>query len=71
MSWSEDGLVIGQWYFEYKEIKVDAYSTGGTRYQRISRVGMPRISNEIINCVFYLYETVEDAKRGEKAGGSL
>lgn len=62
--------LIGEWSFEFEEVKVAAYSTAGTRYQRTVQVGMPTISPDVPNCVFYLYETVEDAKRGEKAGGT-
>lgn len=31
---------------------------------------MPRVAPEVLNCVFYLYPTVEDARRGENAGGT-
>ena len=62
--------LIDEWSFEFKEVKVTAFSTAGTRYQRSVQVGMPTISPDVLNCVFYLYKTVEDAKRGEKAGGT-
>ncbi len=31
---------------------------------------MPRIADEILECVFYLYPTVADAQAGERAGGT-
>lgn len=31
---------------------------------------MPRISDEILECVFYLYPSAEDAERGAEAGGA-
>ncbi|MBL6946690.1 MAG: hypothetical protein ISR47_08625 [Rhodospirillales bacterium] len=63
-------MIIDQWHFEYQEIKIPAISTAGTHYQRRAQVGMPTISSDVPNCVFYLYETVEDARRGDKAGGT-
>lgn len=42
----------------------------GTRFQRLVRVGMPKITPNAIKCVFYLYETVKDATDGTDPRGT-
>jgi hypothetical protein len=37
---------------------------------RVRRQRVPRIDDNILHCVFYLYPSVQDAKMGEKYGGT-
>lgn len=55
--------LIGEWSFEFEEVKVAAYSTAGTRYERGRWVGMPTVSNDVLNTVFYLYPSRKDAEK--------
>lgn len=42
----------------------------GNFFTRHVRVGMPKIPHQVIRCIFYLYETVEDAKHDRDPGGT-
>jgi hypothetical protein len=54
--------------FSYAE--VPRYSNLGTPFPRKVEVGMPRIPDQVLRCVFFLYASKEDAERGEKYGGT-
>jgi hypothetical protein len=60
---------ISQWSFDFDRIEVDAVSTAGSPYKRRICVGVPRLPPEVLNCTFYLYQSVADAKEGSKFGG--
>jgi hypothetical protein len=62
--------VISMWSFDFDKVEVDAVSTAGTPYKRRVCVGMPKIPPQVLDCSFYLYETVEQAKRGTEFGGT-
>jgi hypothetical protein len=49
---------------------VDVRSTRGVPQSRLVRVGMPRIPQQVINGVFYLYSSKEDALVGKDPGGT-
>jgi hypothetical protein len=55
---------------EFPRVAVVAKSECGVAYERWMRVGMPRIPASVINDVFYLYASVEDAKSGRSPGGT-
>jgi len=42
----------------------------GTPYLCQEPYGMPRVPDQLLNCAFYLYPTVEDAKAGKNFGGT-
>lgn len=58
------------WDFEFPKALIPAVSTAGTPYQRSVAVGMPRISPDLLRSAFYLYPTVEAAKKGDRFGGT-
>jgi hypothetical protein len=53
-----------------RHICITRLSTSGTPYTVFRGIGVPKIPEEYINTVFYLYESKEDAKKGTKAGGT-
>jgi hypothetical protein len=55
---------------DFDRLPVQCRSTAGAPYTRWVRVGMPRIPPKIVDNVFYLYRTAEDAKSGRNPGGS-
>jgi hypothetical protein len=55
---------------DFPRIAIPALSERGVPYERWARVGMPRIPQNVIDSVFYLYRTREDAKAGRDPGGT-
>lgn len=55
---------------QFKQIPITMHSSRGTKYTRWVDIGMPKISPELLDCVFYLYKTREDAEKGEGYGGT-
>jgi len=55
---------------DFDEIRVEFRAKCGSPYFRKLKVGMPRISQEIIDSVFYLYPTEKDAEAGTNPGGT-
>ena len=55
---------------EFDRAAGTSFSSLGVRQVRPIRVGMPRIPRRVINSVFYLYESREDAEQGKKPGGT-
>ncbi len=55
---------------DFEEIRVEARTLRGCTYFRRVRVGMPKVPQNIIDSVFYLYETEEDAGEGINPGGT-
>ena len=56
--------------FEFEQAKVEAFGSRGTKYFRRINIGMPRIPDAVLDCVFYLYKSFEDAEKGAKPGGT-
>ncbi len=55
---------------DFDRLSVQAYSTAGTPFIRRVPVGMPKVPAMIRNAAFYLYPSVEAAKKGENFGGT-
>ena len=55
---------------EFQRIAVPFRSTAGVPQTRWLRVGMPYIPQNVINSVFYLYASVDDARAGRDPGGT-
>jgi hypothetical protein len=55
---------------EFDRIPVEFYSTCGVPQTRMVRIGMPRIPPNVINGVFYLYQSQADALDGKEPGGT-
>jgi len=62
--------LVNWWDFRFQQIEVDAISSGGTPYKRRVSYGMPKIPKGVLESVFYLYRSREDAERGEPFGGT-
>lgn len=62
--------VISWWDLDFDRVPVDFRSTSGVPQTKWLKVGMPRIPQAVVNVVFYLYASVEEARRGEKPGGT-
>jgi hypothetical protein len=46
------------------------FTTSGHRFFGWKRGTMPRVANDFLDCVFYLYRSREAAEHGEQAGGT-
>jgi hypothetical protein len=55
---------------DFEQVPLTRRSTRGLPYQQWMRVGMPRIPENIIRSVFYLYASKEDALAGVNPGGT-
>jgi hypothetical protein len=55
---------------EFEKTPVQCLSTKGHPYTKWVRIGMPRIPQEILDSVFFLYRSKEDAVNGVDAGGT-
>jgi hypothetical protein len=55
---------------DFERLPVLAYSTKGTPFIRRVPIGMPKVPAMIRNAAFYLYPSVEDAKKGKNFGGT-
>ena len=55
---------------EFDRLPVTQYSSRGTPWVKWVPVGMPRLPRDVTDCVFYLYESEEDAKAGIRYGGT-
>jgi hypothetical protein len=55
---------------EFELIPVEFRSTCGVPQTKWVSVGMPRIPENVINGVFYLYQSREDAEAGKNPGGT-
>jgi hypothetical protein len=53
-----------------RRISIPRISTGGSHYTVSRGIGMPKIPTEYLDCIFYCYQTVEDAEAGSEFGGS-
>lgn len=62
--------LIGYSDLEFPRRQVRRFSTSGTPYLRLEPYGMPRVPEQILNCAFYLYPSVADAKVGKNFGGT-
>ncbi len=58
---------------EFKRIPVNCLASNGNSFVKWKRVGMPKIKQDFIECVFYLYLDRESAEQGlsPKASGFL
>lgn len=61
---------IGLHDLDFDQVPVNFASTKGRRFARWLRVGMPRIPEQVLDCVFFLYRTKEDARAGINPGGT-
>ena len=55
---------------EFERVPVEFKSMCGVPQIRLARVGMPHIPQNVINSVFYLYASKEDAESGRNPGGT-
>ena len=55
---------------DFDEVQVQCRSTSGCRYFRRIRVGVPRVLPGVIEGVFYLYATEDNARQGISPGGT-
>lgn len=55
---------------EFAGVAAQCYSSRGTPFTKLLPVGMPRIPEEILDCVCYLYEDEEHARTGRNFGGT-
>ncbi|MGB8898456.1 MAG: serine protease [Methylocella sp.] len=55
---------------EFERVPVEFKSMCGVPQIRLARVGMPHIPQNVINSVFYLYASREDAESGRDPGGT-
>lgn len=62
--------LVNWWDFKFEKFGVDAISPGGVRYMRGAAYGMPKIPRDVLESVFYLYRSREDAEQGEPFGGT-
>ena len=64
------GRKLGPYHFAFKRVDVEVLSSAGTPYFRGINIGMPRIHDSALDCVFYLYKTRDDAIKGTDHGGT-
>lgn len=72
-SWYSEGLMqceFGLHDLDFDESLVTCYSTRGTPYLKRVKVGMPRISEDVLESTFFLYSSEQEAKVGSKDGGT-
>lgn len=55
---------------KFKQVSITMRLSGETKYTRWVDYGMPKIPETLINCVFYIYKTIEDATNGSNYGGT-
>lgn len=56
--------------FKFETLEWDALSSAGSPYKRRAEIGMPQISSDILDTVFYLYKSRADAEAGVNKGGT-
>jgi len=61
---------IGYYDLRFNKVDVTLYLPDGTQYTKRVDTGMPKIPSHVIDTVFYLYRSIEDAKSGSKYGGT-
>lgn len=61
---------ISWWDLEFDRVAVPFLSTAGVPQTKWIKVGMPRIPQNVIKGVFYLYANADDAKAGRDPGGT-
>lgn len=64
------GVVLDPLQAQFERRSIPAISTGGTPYVRQIEVGMPSLPQVFFDSVFYLYPTVDAAKKGQSFGGT-
>jgi len=55
---------------EFEQVPITCLSSQGFSYRRWLRIGMPKIPQPVLECVFYLYKDADDARAGKNAGGT-
>src|SRR5208337_3554161 len=55
---------------QFEQIPITMHSSRGTKYTKWVDIGMPKISKEALDCVFYLYKNKQDAEEGREYGGT-
>src|ERR1700761_3758267 len=61
---------ISYWDLEFQSVPVPFRSSAGTPQVRCVKTGMPRIPQNVLKGVFYLYENADDARAGVSPGGT-
>jgi hypothetical protein len=54
----------------FATVPVVRYSSGGTPWTKSVPVGMPKISDKVLDCACYLYQSREAAESGQQFGGT-
>lgn len=68
--WPISGSRISYQHLQFQQVPITMQSFRGTKYIRWMDIGMPEISNALLNCVFYLYRNREEAEIGSEYGGT-
>ncbi len=55
---------------QFEQMPIIIHLSDGTKYIRWVDTGMPKINPDILDCVFFLYRTREDAEKNKKYGGT-
>jgi len=61
---------IRDYHLRYPDKKWATFNEGGATYTRPVSYGMPKIDPAILDSAFFLYENVDDARRGAAFGGT-
>jgi len=68
--WCPSAVVRNWRDFGFQTRSLPLRSTAGTPYWREVPFGMPKIPQQVLHSVFYLYHSVEDAKNSKAFGGT-
>jgi len=60
---------ITYYSFEFEQIEVEAFSSCAPVFQK-DKYRHAKIPDDVLDCVFYLYKTHEDAKQSARQGGT-
>ncbi len=55
---------------DFQRVPIQRYGTQGTPYIKWVKVGMPKINQEILHAVFFLYRNADDARDGVNSQGT-
>lgn len=67
-----DSGIIRRFDIPFESAPVVCYSTAGTPFIKFTPVGMPKLGKyqPVLDIVFFLYRSVEDARVGKNSGGT-
>ena len=66
----DKAVLINSWDFKFETMDGISLTPSGLRYSRKVPIGMPHLPKEILESVFYLYPTLDDATNGTAFGGT-